>query len=144
MNTTRKKTQSKAELFPLEKVSFYFDEVERDRLDSIGSSGRTVDVMQIRNQLLTLPDGQFLPTLKAIKSILQGSSHAPESGSKDKKNPKLKSTTQPKQGGPAAPWLESSESSAGLSSDDDPAEPPAAVVKILHSSDQSDSDPSES
>lgn len=135
MSANRKKNPSKPDLFPLEKLNFYFDQVERDRQDSIGSSGRTLDVMQIRNQLLTLPDGQFLPTLKAIKSILQGSTQTPELGSKDKKNPKSKSTTQTKLNPSPPSWSEDS----GLSPDqDNSVEPPAAVVKILHGGEHSD------
>lgn len=129
MSTQRKKHPNPKEPFPIEKLSFYFDEVERDRMDALGSSARAADVIQIRNHLLTLPEDQFLPTLQAIKKILQGQTANLGNQNKEDKNPKNKSTLKTKaQDRDLANW----------SSDHDLEEPPAAVVKILHQDGPSD------
>ena len=141
MNPTRKKNPNGPEAFPLEKLSFYFDQVERDRMDTPGSSGRTHHVMQIRNHLLNLPEGQFLPTLQAIRSILQGVS----SPDQDKKDRRAGTTAQSLQK-LLPPSLASSKTAAfdGItdrSEDEELEEPPAAVVRILQTA--SPADPSD-
>jgi hypothetical protein len=71
MASLKKKTEIPPEAFPLSQVSFYFDQVERDRMDSLGTSNRTKEIMEIRSRLLTLPDGQFKATVRAVQGILQ-------------------------------------------------------------------------
>ncbi len=71
MAPPKKKTDIQLEAFPLSQVSFYFDQVERDRMDSLGTSNRTKEIMEIRSRLLTLPDGQFKSTVRAVQGIIE-------------------------------------------------------------------------
>lgn len=54
----------------LEDVAFYFDAVERDRLDSAGTSRKSGEVLALREKLLKLPDEEFEATLKTVKGLL--------------------------------------------------------------------------
>lgn len=71
MSQPKKKVQEKKEAFSLLEVSFYFDQVERDRMDVLGTSSRTKEIMEIRSRLLTLPDGQFTSTVRALQGIIE-------------------------------------------------------------------------
>lgn len=54
----------------LEDLAFYFDSVERDRLDSAGTSRKSGEVLALREKLLRLPDQEFEATLKTVKGLL--------------------------------------------------------------------------
>lgn len=55
----------------LEDVCFYFDGVERDRLDAAGVSRRSGEVLALRQRLLQLPEAQFDAAMQALKAMVE-------------------------------------------------------------------------
>lgn len=58
----------------LEDLAFYFDGVERDRLDATGTSRKTGEVLALRDKLLKLPEEQFDAAIKTVKGLIAESS----------------------------------------------------------------------
>ena len=57
----------------LEDLMFYFDGVERDRIDASGASRKSGEVLALRDRLLKMPDDEFDATIKTVKGLLVGS-----------------------------------------------------------------------
>lgn len=66
----------------LEDLMFYFDGVERDRIDAAGTSRKTGEVLALRDRLLRLPDDEFDATIKTVKGILVDSATVEDPGLK--------------------------------------------------------------
>ena len=54
----------------LEELCFYFDGVERDRMDSSGTSRKSAEILALRDRLLKLPDENFDAAIKTVKSLV--------------------------------------------------------------------------
>ena len=59
----------------LEDLCFYFDGVERDRLDAAGLSRKSGEVLALRERMLRLSDGAFDSAIKALKSLVDDAAH---------------------------------------------------------------------
>lgn len=70
MASNTKKAVAKKPGVRLEDLMFYFDGVERDRLDASGTSRKTGEVLALRDRLLKMPEQQFEATIKTVKSML--------------------------------------------------------------------------
>jgi hypothetical protein len=68
--TDGKDKKAKKEPINLEHLHFYFDGVERDRLDTSGVSRKTGEVLALRDKLLTLPEGEFDAAIKTLKRMV--------------------------------------------------------------------------
>lgn len=66
----RETPKKKKATVKLEELMFYFDGVERDRLDAAGTSRKTGEVLALRDRLLRLPDDEFDATIKTVKGLL--------------------------------------------------------------------------
>ena len=54
----------------LEDLHFYFDSVERERLDGAGWSQRSAEVLTLRDRLLQLPAPAFQAAIKTMKNVI--------------------------------------------------------------------------
>jgi hypothetical protein len=54
----------------LEQLHFYFDAVERDRIDTCGFSRKSGEVLALRDKLLTMPEGEFDSAIKTLKRLV--------------------------------------------------------------------------
>jgi hypothetical protein len=62
--------KKKSNTVKLADLAFYFDAVERDRLDASGTSRKTGEVLALRDKLLKLPEEEFDATLKTVKGLI--------------------------------------------------------------------------
>jgi len=58
----------------IEDVYFYFDGVERDRLDASGMSRRSGEVLALRERLLKLPEAEFDVVIRTLRQVISESS----------------------------------------------------------------------
>ena len=58
----------------IEDVYFYFDGVERDRLDASGMSRRSGEVLALRERLLRLPEAEFDVVIRTLRQVISESS----------------------------------------------------------------------
>ena len=54
----------------LEYLCFYFDAVERDRLEAAGTARKSGEVLALRERLLKLPDPQFDAAIKTLRTFV--------------------------------------------------------------------------
>ena len=54
----------------LEDLFFYFDGVERQRLDGSGWSRRSAEVLALREELLKLPETAYEAAIKTMKNVV--------------------------------------------------------------------------
>jgi len=54
----------------LEDVYFYFDGVERDRLDAAGTSRRSGEVLALRESLMRLPEAEFEVVIRTLRRVV--------------------------------------------------------------------------
>lgn len=66
----------------LEDVCFYFDSVERDRLDASGTSRKSGEVLALRERLLKLPDENFDAAIKTLKSLVDDATPSKDADSR--------------------------------------------------------------
>ncbi len=64
----------------IEDVYFYFDGVERDRLDASGMSRRSGEVLALRERLLKLPEAEFDVVIRTLRQVISES--ADDAGAK--------------------------------------------------------------
>jgi hypothetical protein len=51
-------------------MCFYFDAVERDRLDGGGQARKASELLALREALVRLPDAEFDTVMKTVRSVL--------------------------------------------------------------------------
>ena len=67
MSTARDKLKGTVRL---EDVCFYFDGVERDRLDAAGWARKSGEVLALRERLLRLPEAEFDAVIKTVRAVI--------------------------------------------------------------------------
>lgn len=55
----------------LEDMFFYFDAVERDRMDGGAQARKASELLALREQLVRLPDAEFDTVMKTVRSVLK-------------------------------------------------------------------------
>jgi hypothetical protein len=65
-------SKSKSLGVPLDDLAYYFDAVDRDRLEASGTSRKAGEVLALRERLLKLPDGQFEAAIKTLHALVDG------------------------------------------------------------------------
>ncbi len=63
-------TKKSAPNISLEDVCFYFDGVERDRLDAAGTSRRSGEVLALRDSLMRLPEAEFEVVIRTLRRVV--------------------------------------------------------------------------
>jgi hypothetical protein len=69
LSNDRKK--SKEELTSLESLWFYFDSIERDRLDFTGLDRKSSQLITLRSKLLKLSEAKFDAAIKTIEKLVE-------------------------------------------------------------------------
>ena len=65
-----KRSNNKAKV-KIEDVCFYFDGVERDRLDAAGMSRRSGEVLALRERLMKLPEAEFDAVIRTLRQLIE-------------------------------------------------------------------------
>jgi hypothetical protein len=68
---TTTKSKPKDPGIQLDQVEYYFDAVDRDRLEAAGTSRKSGEVLALRERLLKLPDGQFEAAMKTVRALVE-------------------------------------------------------------------------
>lgn len=61
-----------------EDLCYYFDAVERDRLDTAGTSRKSSEILALRERLLKLPESEFDAAIKTVKTLVDETAHGDE------------------------------------------------------------------
>lgn len=77
----------KNDQFSLADIAYYLDGVERDRMDAVGASGKTGEVIAIRDLLLQLPDEHFKATIQSVKALVADARRNPQGQNSRERNP---------------------------------------------------------
>jgi len=63
-------SQNKDNPFNFEKIWFYLDSLERDRMDASGLTRKSGEVLTLRQKLLSLPTHQYEAAMKTISKLV--------------------------------------------------------------------------
>ena len=67
----------------LEDLFFYFDAVQRDRLDAAGISRKSGEILALRERLVKLPDSAFEAAMRTLRALVDESRRLEPEGDGD-------------------------------------------------------------
>lgn len=68
--------QNESKKIPIKDLRYYFDSVERDRMDQCSTGVRLAKILTLRDQLLSLSDEDFNVAIQTINKVVSGLTRA--------------------------------------------------------------------